>query len=162
MTFEEACVEAVSGRDMTAAHLQPGCCLTSEFGPNVGFRRTWPNGDGCTFIPNEADEAADWFEYVPPVKVDAWGKPKTDSRFTVLKADELPKPGQSVEDAIAAALAAKKARNEAEDDAKKLAIAQAPQPDDGKSLAAWGARLRDDPAPAAAPVQRDAWGRPIG
>lgn len=81
MTLDEAYTEAVSGAHMTAAHMQPGVCLTYDF---KGFRRTWPNGDGCDFIARADDEAADWYEYEAP-KVEplkgGWGsfKPATSN-----------------------------------------------------------------------------------
>jgi hypothetical protein len=152
MTFEEACIEAVSGRDMTAAHLQPGCHLSYEFGANAGFRRTWPNGDNCTFIANEADEAADWFEYVKPVEPPKWGTAAKTEPAKPVEADPM--------DAIAAALAAKKAR-----EAEKLAPALSPV----AATVGWGNPLPPpverngetfEECQAPAP-SRDAWGRPV-
>lgn len=95
MTLDEAYAEAVFGSCLTAAHLPAGVHLSYAF---KGFRREWPNGDGCTFIATPEDEAADWYEVEraappepvapnvgfvpgrgvapsPAPKKDAWGRP---------------------------------------------------------------------------------------
>lgn len=132
MTLDEAYTEAVCGMDLTAAHLQPGVVLTYRW---KGFLREWPNGmASCDFIPTPEDEAADWFEYVRPEPIpepSKWGAPKP----------------ASVEDAMAAAFAAKAARE------------AAPKPD---PLAGCGPAVSSPWGPVkAAPGLRDAWGRPI-
>lgn len=98
MTLDEAHTEAVCGSRMTAAHLPVGVCLVYDSSYNWNrFRRVWPNGDGCEFVPSAEDYSADWYELeapavepvapnvgfvhgkgvgVPsPAKADAWGRP---------------------------------------------------------------------------------------
>lgn len=58
MTLEEALAVA-KWEPVTASHMQPGCYVVWSV-PYGTYCRTWPNGDGCTFIPYARDEAADW------------------------------------------------------------------------------------------------------
>lgn len=58
MTLDEA-LDVAKWERVSAPHLQPGCYVVwnVEYGT---YRRMWPNGDGCTFIPYDRDREAVW------------------------------------------------------------------------------------------------------
>lgn len=58
VTLDEA-LEVAKWERVSAPHMQPGCYVVWDV-PTQRYRRQWPNGDGCWFIPDDADRAAMW------------------------------------------------------------------------------------------------------